>query len=70
MQADLTVYLAGPAKNAEKEQNNKVLLGDLGALARAKDLKAYFSQSAQSTQRKNKIIRFLGVLSALERAKD
>jgi len=31
------VYLAENAKHAKEEQNNKVLLGDLSALARAKD---------------------------------
>jgi len=31
------IYLAGLAKYAEEKQNNKVLLGVLSALARAKD---------------------------------
>jgi len=32
-----SIYLAENAKHAEEKQNNKVLLGVLSALARAKD---------------------------------
>jgi len=50
MQADLTVYLAGLAKYAEEKQNNKVLLGDLGALARGRFEKVYLAEPAEPAE--------------------